>query len=106
MRGIGARQCRRSRKVPTMMGWYQNDWSGAAVFGMVMMVALWGGLVALAVWAIARFTRSDRPRPQETESPRAILDRRFASGEIDAESYAKARRVLEGATSSTAHTGP
>ncbi|MDI1288630.1 MAG: hypothetical protein PSX37_01600 [bacterium] len=89
-----------------MMGWYQDDWSGAAVFGMIMMAALWAGLVVLAVWAIARLTRSDRPRAQEAEAPRAILDRRFASGEIDAESYAKARRILEGAmTPSAAQTG-
>lgn len=79
-----------------MMGWYQSDWNGSAVFGMVMMVVLWGGFVALAIWAIARFTRSDRPRAHELEAPRAVLDRRFASGDIDAESYAQARRMLDG----------
>lgn len=79
-----------------MMGWFQNDWNGASIFGMVMMAVLWGGLVALAIWAIARFTRSDRPRAQELETPRAVLDRRFASGDIDAETYAQARRILDG----------
>ena len=80
-----------------MMGWYQNDWNGAAVLGMVMMAVVWGGLVALGIWAIARFTRSDRPPVQELETPRAVLDRRFASGDIDAESYTQARRILDGA---------
>jgi hypothetical protein len=33
-----------------------------------------------------------RPR---TESPRAILDRRFANGELNAKQYAEARWLLE-----------
>lgn len=78
-----------------MMGWNQNGWSwGAGAFGMVMMIVFWGGLIALAIWGISRATRSQQSSPQD--SPRAILDRRFASGEIDAESYAQARRTLEG----------
>jgi hypothetical protein len=28
--------------------------------------------------------------------PRGILDRRFLAGEIDAKTYARARRILEG----------
>lgn len=78
-----------------MMSWYQNDWSGAAVLGMVTMLAVWGVLVGIAIWAIARFTRSDRPPAQELETPRVVLDRRFAAGDIDAESYAQARRILD-----------
>jgi putative membrane protein len=61
---------------------------------MVMMIVFWGGLIALAVWGISRATRSRHPGL--VDSPRTILDRRFASGEIDAESYAQARRTLEG----------
>jgi putative membrane protein len=78
-----------------MMGWYQNGWNATGILGMVMMVVVWGGLIAIAVWAVARFTRTEHPTPAGLETPRAILDRRFASGEIDAEAYAQARRALE-----------
>ena len=46
-----------------MMGWYQGDWGFAGMLGMGMMVLLWGALIWLAVWAIARFTRTDRRTP-------------------------------------------
>lgn len=87
-----------------MMGWYQNGWNGTGILGMVLMLVLWGGLIAAAVWAVARFTRTEHSTPTVLESPRAILDRRFAAGEIDAEAYAQARRILE--SSGTVGTGP
>lgn len=72
-----------------------NGWYTTGMLGMVMMVAIWGGLIALAVWAVARVTRTERHASPGLEPPRAILDRRFASGEIDAQEYAQARRILE-----------
>jgi putative membrane protein len=77
-----------------MMGWYQGDWGFAGMLGMGMMVLVWGALIGLAVWAIARFTRTEPSHSPSLESARAILDRRFASGEIDAEEYARTRRTL------------
>lgn len=78
-----------------MMGWYGNGgwWS----FGMVFMGLFWVALIVGAIWAVSRFAR----RPDDVglggmESARQLLDRRFASGQIDAEQYAEARRVLEG----------
>lgn len=85
-----------------MMGWYGNDWGIAGVVGMLMMIVFWGGVVALAVWGIARVTRNEPHTATAAESPRAILDRRFASGDLDAEGYAQARRVLEGQPSQPA----
>ncbi len=79
-----------------MMGWYGTDWGVAGVVGMLMMLVFWGGVVALAVWAVARLTRNDTHAAPAAEPARAILDRRFASGDLDAEGYAQARRVLEG----------
>lgn len=78
-----------------MMGWYQGDWGFAGMLGMGMMLLLWGALIWLAVWAIARFTRTEPSHAGSLESARVILDRRFASGEIDAEEYARTRRTLE-----------
>jgi putative membrane protein len=82
-------------EVLTMMGWYQDGWGYAGIMGMVLMVAVWGAIIWLAVWAIARFTRTEPMQVNRIESARAILDRRFASGEINAEEYAQTRRTLE-----------
>ena len=84
-----------------MMGWYGNGGWGAE---MLFMGLFWVVLIALAVWAVARFTRRpDDPAQSGTESARQILDRRFASGQIDATQYAEARRVLEGRSVDDAH---
>lgn len=76
-----------------MMDW--NDYGFGWNAGMLMMVVIWGGLIAAGVWTVTRITRGQE-KPPIGESPRQILDRRFASGEIDAEQYADARRILEG----------
>jgi putative membrane protein len=78
-----------------MMSWFGHT-AGMSGFGVLFMVVVWGSLIALAVWAVARMTPVSHVTQSSAESPRQILDRRFASGEIDAEQYAAARRVLEG----------
>lgn len=78
-----------------MMGWYGDGWGFAGGIGMLMMVVFWGALIWAAVWTIARVTRTDHTAMPPQESARAILDRRFASGELSAEEYASARRTLE-----------
>lgn len=82
-------------EVMVMMGWYGGGWGSAGLIGMGAMVLFWGALIWFAVWAIARATRSEPDRGLTLESARAVLDRRFASGEIDAEEYADRRRLLE-----------
>jgi putative membrane protein len=77
-----------------MMDWNSNGSGWGA--GMVIMVVFFVALIALAVWAVVRLSsRSDEPG-RSAESPRQILDRRFASGELDEAQYAQGRRVLEG----------
>ncbi len=77
-----------------MMGWYGNGGWG---LGMILMGLFWVIVVAAAVWAVARWTRQPQePHSHPAESARAILDRRFAAGEIDAEQYGRDRRVLDG----------
>ena len=79
-----------------MMGWGSGGWSWMSGLGMVLMVILWVGLIALVVWGVGVLTRGHSSGTTTMESPRQILDRRFASGEMDAGQYAEARRVLEG----------
>ncbi|MFD1660416.1 SHOCT domain-containing protein [Streptomyces caeni] len=79
-------------------------WNGGGWAWMAFMPLLWIVLIALAVWAVVRLTHHTAPRdggthrgpaPRETrETPEEILDRRFASGEIDADTYAEARKHL------------
>jgi len=82
-----------------MMDWYQEGWSvnGWGMNGwwaMLAMVLVSALIIGLIIWAIARMTRSGSPGSVSTESARAILDRRFAAGEINAEEYTRARQVM------------
>ncbi len=73
-----------------MMGWHQQGWNG----WMIVMMMLWPLVIAGAVWAVVALTGS-RERGAVAETPRQILDRRFASGEIDAGQYEQMRELLD-----------
>lgn len=77
-----------------MMNWYNGWSSGPGWGGLLLMLMCMGLLVAAAIAGIALMTRSGSTR-SVAESPRQVLDRRFAAGEIDADAYAAARRALE-----------
>ncbi len=74
-----------------------DGWGGWA--WMMFMPLLWIVLIGVIVWAAVALARrpadrvADQPR---RETPQEILDRRFASGEIDADAYARARDLLAG----------
>ena len=71
-------------------GWGGSGW-------MTLMPLLWVVLIGAIVWAVVALTRrpSDRTLPQpRRETPQEILDRRFASGEIDIDAYTQARDQL------------
>lgn len=77
------------------MMWYGNDpgWGGWLLMSLGML-AFWA-LVAVAVIALVRAQRDDGPRyPGRAVDPRALLDERFARGEIDAEEYQQRRELL------------
>lgn len=74
-----------------MMGTY---WGWGGWLGMLAMVVGWAGVFALTVWLVVRATRTD-PGGHVQEPAQAILDRRFASGEISADECAAMRRSLE-----------
>jgi putative membrane protein len=76
-----------------MMGF--DGW-GMGFAGWIFMMVFWVALIALIVWGLTRLLPrsgsrgADRPK----ETPEEILDRRFASGDIDAETYRNARNEL------------
>ena len=85
---------KKSNKEDEMMNWHGDGtgWMGGA--GMIWMSLFWIVLIGLGIWLITSLTRRDRVS-EKLESPRQILDRRLASGEIDATGYAQARRLIE-----------
>jgi putative membrane protein len=74
-----------------------GDGWGWWVFGTVMMLVFWGGLVALIVFVLRGWgdRGGDAGRPVGTDA-RAILEERFARGEISKEEFEERKGVLEG----------
>jgi putative membrane protein len=70
---------------------------GFGFTGLLFMLLIWGGLIALAVWLISTlFPRSARPAsPGDQDlSAHQILDRRYARGEITREQYESMKRDI------------
>jgi putative membrane protein len=76
-----------------MMGWYGTGMMGLG--GWLFMGLFWVALLVLVVWLVVRLLPSrQRPTTGGQDSPEEILDRRFARGEIDEQTYAAQRAVL------------
>jgi putative membrane protein len=73
-----------------MDGW---DW----VWGTLMMIVFWGGLVAVIVFAVRVFGGDPRRGSGDAQIPdaRTVLENRFARGEISQEEFEQRKRVLE-----------
>ena len=70
-----------------MMGGWMG---GYDLLGLLLMVLVWGGLLALGIWLVSvLFPRIGRQQPvDETDmSARQILDRHYARGELSREQY-------------------
>ncbi len=80
-----------------MMGWYGG---GAGLVMWLGMGLFWVALLAVIVWLVVRLLPGQERGGGVTESPEDILDRRFARGEIDEQTYTAARATL------AAHRGP
>lgn len=79
-----------------MWGWGPGGWAGWLVMGLFML-AFWGGLIVLAVWVIRSFSSEGRERSAGSPGGAiAILEERFARGEIDREEFESRKAALEG----------
>ena len=84
-----------------MMDWYGGSSSFAPLMWM-MMGLFWIALIALIIILVIRLlpgsgtahAASPGPPPAPTESPQQILDRLFALGEIDEQTYRTRRTAL------------
>jgi putative membrane protein len=82
-----------------MMGWYGN---GAAPFMWIGMGLFWIILIGLVVFLVVRLLPgggashhvTDASGPRTMESAEQILDRMFATGEIDEQTYRARRGAL------------
>lgn len=78
-----------------MFGW-NDGWNGSGNnwFFMGGMMIFWIAVVAVGIWLVLRVTDRDRKETKSIDTPKAILDRRLASGEISAEQHAEARKQI------------
>jgi putative membrane protein len=86
-----------------MMGW--NLGWGWMSFGGLMMVLFWGGMIALAVFAVQALTRErsvagpsshyDLRHREGEPTPLELLQTRYAKGEINRDEYVRIRQDLQ-----------
>ena len=60
---------------------------GLGLIGLLFNVVILIGIVVLIVWAVKRFTRQGNQPTTGGQSPRDILQARYARGEITREQY-------------------
>jgi adenylate cyclase len=75
-----------------MHGEFGTGWWVVMMFGMLLF---WGLLIGAIVW-VARELMHGRRARAVMETPGALLDRRFAAGEISAEEYRERKALLAG----------
>ena len=77
--------------------WGAWGWGGHMMFGGVMMIVFWGGIVLLVVllvrWIGSTGISGDRHIAGRT-TPLDILKERYAKGEIDKMEYEERRKLL------------
>jgi putative membrane protein len=77
--------------------WHHDSWGwGHMLFGSLMMILFWGGLILLIALAVRYFGQgsADRERAAGVKTPRQILEERFARGEIDKDEFEQRRQAL------------
>jgi putative membrane protein len=90
---------------PGMMGGYPGSgmplsgngwlWGLGTGLGWLMMLAVWGVIVAGAVLLLRFVAPRTGSRPTPSESPLEFLKQRYAAGEITREQYESMREVLQ-----------
>ena len=77
------------------MGYDHGGWDAGTWLAMsVVMLLLWGSLVALVVWAVRSVRPERQPATVPTDRAEALLAERFARGEIDGDELVRARELL------------
>jgi putative membrane protein len=76
------------------MMWHLGGYGlGMMIFGFLLMILFWGGIIALIVWAVRRST-GHRPNGLSVRSPLDIAKERYAKGEITKEQFEQIKKDL------------
>lgn len=72
------------------------DWNGGMGGGAwIFMGVFWAAALTLIIFLVVRLLPSNgQGRRAEKDSPEELLDRRFARGDLDVETYQAQRAVL------------
>jgi putative membrane protein len=70
------------------MGWWM-------IFGVIIMLIFWGGIITLIVWGIRRISGGDRERRIGSRDALDIIKERYARGEITKEQYEQYKKDLQ-----------
>lgn len=74
---------------------FGSGWCGGmGVGGWLLMALLWGGFLAVVIWAVTRLFPRDRHDKGSDDSAAGVLDHRLAAGEIDEDTYQRLRGDL------------
>ena len=76
-----------------MWFWDGNIWWLGALM-MIVMIIFWGGIIALIIWAVMRFTRGTGSNTPQRSDPLDIAKERYARGEITKEEFDRIKRDL------------
>lgn len=72
---------------------FGTGWWIAMLVGMILV---WGLIIAAVVWVVRELGQGRGSAKVGEESAMALLDRRFAAGEISAQEYRERKAVLAG----------
>jgi putative membrane protein len=71
---------------------------GFGVFGLLLMLLFWFGLILISVWIVRSLFRGDiktgRNPSDGHETIKEILDKRYARGEIDRDQYEEMKKEI------------
>jgi uncharacterized membrane protein len=79
-----------------MYGW-NGGFGGMPLYGGLLMIVVWVGVVALVIWALRALLPGDRRSERRSERAVALelLTRRYDAGEISAIEYEQARHAID-----------
>jgi len=79
-------------------GYWHEGWGwGHGIFGLLMMVVFWGGIILVIIFAVRWLGLGPHGRHLEhpgRNNALEILKERFARGEIDKEEFEERKRLL------------
>lgn len=89
-----------------MMYWGNHMGTGDWIFSILGTLIIIGLIVGLIYWAVSPSDGRESVASATGESPREILDRRLASGELTVEQYEQLRETLSDSSTTTSDSRP